>query len=383
MALERTLLDTTRLGPQAQAALLPGPMRMMAASGLAPLASPRDLISVLYQLSLDSDAAIARAAATSARDLPDRVLEGALADDSVDPRVLDYFADLVLDRPALLHRIILNRATADETIAALAGRTGAAEVDLIAQNEQRMLRHPAIIAAMFQNPRGRMSTVDRAIELAARNQVAVPDIPSWDALAAAALGQAREPQAGAPSDQEKDALFAQVAEAVASRSDEDADRVASDPGAPGDSPSPAPARESSAKIPPLHTLTVPMKIRLATMGNAFARAMLVRDPNRVVATAAIKAPGVTDAEAAKYAGNQSLSDDVIKYIVSRRDWVKSYSVKVSLVHNPKTPIPEAIRLMPHLRERDLQFITRSKNVPSAVAAQARKLLLARRSSDKK
>ena len=48
----------------------------------------------------------------------------------------------------------------------MAGRS-AADIDLIAQNEQRLLASPEIIGAMFNNPHARMSTVDRAVELAA------------------------------------------------------------------------------------------------------------------------------------------------------------------------------------------------------------------------
>ena len=125
-------------------------------------------------------------------------------------------------------------------------------------------------------------------------------------------------------------------------------------------------------------MSVSAKIRLATLGNAFARAVLVRDPIRLVAVAAIKVPGVTDIEAARYAANSSLSDDVIRHIASRREWTKLYGIKVSLVMNPKTPITDAARLMPFLRERDLRGVAKSKGVPSAVVAQARKLLTQRK-----
>ena len=119
------------------------------------------------------------------------------------------------------------------------------------------------------------------------------------------------------------------------------------------------------------------KIRAATLGYAFIRGEAIRDPLRLVALAAIKSPGVTEIEAARYAGNQILSEDVIRYIASKREWTKIYGVKVSLCRNPKAPIADVTRLMPFLRERDLQAIVKSKGVPSAVVAQARKLQMAR------
>lgn len=373
MALAHTPLDPAALGPEAQRALAPGPARMMAARGLAPLPRPRDLLSVLYQLGLDADPGIREAAQRTVRELPDRVLTGALEDPALDARVIDRFAADVLSRPALLQRVILNPATADATMADLAGAVDAAEVDLIAQNEERLLREPEIIAAMYKNRRARMSTVDRAVELAVRNQIEVPGIPAWDEVVSAVLGKGKQPEARSAA--EDDALFAQAAAVMA----EDEPRPEAAPAGAEDAPAEpdveAQARKAAAV--PITKMTIPMKVRLATLGNAFARSQLIRDPLRVVALAAIKAPGVTDGEVAKYAGNQALSDDVIHYIADRREWTKLYNVKLSLVQNPKTPMQASVRFMSHLREKDLRNVSRSKSVPTAVAAQARKLLSAR------
>lgn len=371
MALAHTPLDPAALAPEAQRALAPGPARMMAARGLAPLPRPGDLLSVLYQLGLDADATIRDAARRTAAELPERVLAGGLADPGLDPRVIDRFALEALSRPTLLQRIILNPATADQTIADLAGMLDAAEVDLVAQNEERLLRHPAIIAAMYKNKRARMSTVDRAVELAVRNQVEVPDIPAWDEIVSAVMGMAKQPQPER-SAAEDDALFAQAASVMAEEPRAQAAAAATTDAEPD-----LEAQERKAAKVPINKMSIPMKIRLATLGNAFARSQLIREPIRAVALAAIKAPGVTDGEAAKYAANSALSDDVIHYIADRQQWTKLYSVKLALVQNPKTPMRATMHLMSHLREKDLRTVARSKNVPSAVAAQAHKLVTAR------
>jgi hypothetical protein len=369
MALAHTPLDPAALGPDAQRALAPGPARMMAARGLAPLPRPGDLLSVLYQLGLDADPAIRDAAQRTAAELPERVLLGAVGEPTLDPRVIDRFALEALTRPALLQRIILNPATSDQTIADLAGMLEAAEVDLVAQNEERLLRHPEIIGAMYKNRRARMSTVDRAVELAVRNQIEVADIPAWAEIVSAVMGKAKQPQSER-SAAEDDALFALAAAVMA---EEPRAAAVADPTA-------EPNVEEQAKKAervPINRMSVPMKIRLATLGNAFARSTLIRDPIRAVSLAAIKAPGVSEGEAAKYAGNQALSDDVIHYIADRREWTKLYSVKLALVQNPKTPMRATMHLMSHLREKDLRNVSRSRNVPTAVAAQARKLVTAR------
>jgi hypothetical protein len=128
---------------------------------------------------------------------------------------------------------------------------------------------------------------------------------------------------------------------------------------------------------PFRDLPIPAKIRAATLGDAFIRGEAIRDPLKLVAVAAIKSPGVTDIEAARYARNQALAEDVVRYIAGNRNWTKLYGVKVSLCRNPKAPMAEVSRLLPFLRQKDLQHLSKSKGVASAVAAQARKLVAQR------
>jgi hypothetical protein len=260
----------------------------------------------------------------------------------------------------LVQLVILNPATADETLVALAAKVQQREVDLIAQNEERLLRCPEIIGAMYANLKARMSTVDRAVELAVRSGIKVPGIPAWDEVVASLMGDkkkaekaraAQEAQAGEAITAETDEAFAAAAEAA--------------------------EEEEEGGDVPLTRMPVRAKIRLATFGNKFQRSILIRDSVKLVALAAIKAPGVTEAEAARYASNHAMAEDVISYIANRRDWTKLYGVKLSLITNPKTPIPAAIRFLPTLREKDLKAVARSKGISSAVAAQAKKRLMAK------
>ncbi len=345
MALDHTALDPARLSEAARKALAPGPARMMAARGMAPL-PPVDMVSVLYELARDKAGLIADAARKTAGELPDRVLLAVLGDPELDPRVLDWLAGQVADKPGLVELVLLNPSTADATVAELAGKVDSREVDLIATNEQRMLRCPQIIGAMYLNRRARMSTVDRAVELAVRNNLEVPGVPAWREVVAAVLGTKAE----VPPDAEQTA-----AAALAAAGAGDEDRTVSEL--------------------QMGKMSVPMKVRLATLGNRFQRGVLIRDASRLVAVAAIKSPGVTDMEAARYASNPGLPEDVIAYIASRREWTKLYGVKLSLVQNPKCPIPAAIRMLTDLRENDLKQIARSKGISAAVAAGARKRLM--------
>jgi hypothetical protein len=365
--MDRTPLDTTRLSAAAQKALGPGPGRMMAARGMMPL-PPADQVAVLYQLSLDGE--FGAAATATAKGLPDKVIGGALTDGTLDPRILDFFAEHAADKPAAFEALMQNPAVADSTIAKLAGKAGAGQVDRIAANEQRLLRHPEIIAAMYLNKHARMSTVDRAVELAVRNNVRVPGLAAWDEIARALEG--------GPSGSDQDALFAQAIDAA---SGDDREVTVGDMNAEDDPDNPAALPDK--KDIPFEKMTVPMKIRMATTGNGYARAKAIRDPVRIVAMAAIKSPAVTEFEAKSYAGNQTLAEDVVRYIASRREWTKNIQVKKALCRNPKCPVNEVAKLIPFLHEKDLNSLARSKGVPSAVAAQARKLIATRKGGDRR
>jgi hypothetical protein len=374
--MEHSPLDQSQLTPAVQKALGPGPARMMAARGMAPL-PPAEQLTVLYQLSLDADATLASAAKATISGLPDKLLAGALADGSLDARVLDLFARLVGDKAVAFDAMIQNPKVADETIAALAERGGSREIDRIAANEQRLLRHPEIITAMYMNRKARMSTVDRVVELAVRNNVRVPGLAAWDEIARALQAEKVAPSA------EVDTLFSIAADVLTANDDRqltqgDAEKALDDSALDFEA-----AILEKTKDIPINKLGVPAKVRLATLGDAFARGVLIRDPIRMVQMAAIKSPAVTEFEAANYAANPNLSDDVMRFIAAKREWTKMYGTKYALCRNPKTPVTEAMRLMPFLREKDLTSLTKSKGVASAVVAQARKLLMQRRGGDKK
>lgn len=377
MALDWTRLDRAALSPAVQKAVT-GPARVMAARGALPLPTPGEVATALYELSLDADATIAAAAKSTAGALPDKVLAGVLGDAKVDPRVLDWLSGRTAGQPALFDLLIRNPAIADETVATIAGKFGDREVEQISNNEQRLLRHPEIIAAMYTNANARMSTVDRAVELAVRNNVRVPGLAAWDEIA-----RSLDHGPAMPAD---DAVFAKV---IATYGD-DSEFTIGDPEAvePGEENEAAIERarkkaEELHKDVPFREQKMSVKIRIATLGNAFQRAEAIRDPIKMVAVAAIKSPGMTEIEAARYAGASSLPEEVIRHIASRRDWTRLYSIKLSLAMNPKCSIPDASRILPYLREKDLAKVAKSRGVSSAVVAQARKLIAQRGGGNKK
>ena len=374
MALEHAPLELSAV-PEAARKVLVGsaPLKLMAARGLAPL-KPVELVAVLYQLATDpSDPTLQAAAHKSVAELPDRILTPALADPGLEPRVLDFFACKLVANAAVMEVVLLNRTTADETVLELTARIGEKELEIVAVNEQRLLRKPEIIGALYMNRRARMSTVDRAIELAVRNDITVPGIPRWDDLVQAVLGQKAETKR---SPAEIDAAFKAIAQKALVEDDPNRGLLAplEDDDLEIINEEETKKIEADIKDLPISELSIAQKIRLATIGNAFARGMLIRDPLKLIAIAAINSPGMTDNEVIKYSANRSLADDVIRVIANTKEWTKLYSVKVHLVNNPKCPMPIAMRLMPFLHDKDMRNVTRSRAIPSAVVQMAKKLL---------
>jgi hypothetical protein len=374
-----TPLETLPPGVErAVGAKAPAPMKMMAARGMAPL-PPGDMATALYQLSFADDEAVKSAAFKSAAELPERIV-GAALDQPLDARVLDFYARRVFGKPPLLEKVLLNKATADETFRHLATLVDESGLEMIAKNEERLLRHPPIIAALYMNPKTRMSTAQRALELAVRNRVHVDGIPAFEEAARAIL------QSGAPDPAEvakEDAAFARATE-VAVDTTAALGLVAVDENeaaaqAEAEAQAAEQAVESSElaeeeKKQKISELSPASKIRLATLGNAFARAVLIRDTNRQVAMAAIRSPAVTDGEVLRYANNRGLDDEIVRFIANQRQWVRLYGVKVALVNNPKCPLPVSMRFLPHLNVRDLKALSRSKGIPSALSTAAKQML---------
>jgi hypothetical protein len=116
----------------------------------------------------------------------------------------------------------------------------------------------------------------------------------------------------------------------------------------------------------------PEKVRTALLGDKSDRAMLIRDPNKVVAMSVVKSPKVSDSEAVGWSANRSLSPEIIRFIANKREWIKLYTIKFNLVMNPKTPMSKAMALLPYLNRGDLAKVARSKGVPSALAKAAKR-----------
>jgi hypothetical protein len=66
------------------------------------------------------------------------------------------------------------------------------------------------------------------------------------------------------------------------------------------------------------SLNVAKRIALAMKGNREERAILIRDPNRIVTAAVLSSPKMNDTEVASIAKMQNVSEDVLRTIANNR-----------------------------------------------------------------
>lgn len=332
----------------------PVPLRMMAAKALVPLA-PSDMLGALFVLTFDPDPAVRETAAKSVLGLPDRILSGALRDEGVPPPVLGYALTVFAGKESYAEMLILNASTPDDAVASLAAGCSAKLAELIGQNQLRILRHDDLIRRLCQNPNASPALLDGVCDFAVRSGVNLPDVPRMKEARVRLFGPetAAQPVEANPTAQEVLQEYKEVAEEQA-----------------------APLEEGKRLnlTQRVMKMTISEKIKLATLGNKEARNILIRDSNKLVATAVIRSPRITDGEVLSVANNRAANEEVLRIVYSNREWTRSYPIKLALVKNPKTPATVAMKFLSTLRESEIKELARSKNVPSAIQAQAKKMV---------
>lgn len=343
----------------------PGPARMMAARGMVPLKGA-DLLLVLFQLSADADEKVAAAAKATLTGLPDNVRDPAL-EACTEPSVLAAAAETFASAASSCEILVANAATPGAAIATIASRADDRLCELIAINQGRVLESPEILTALYKNKRARMSTIDRLVEFTARHGVVAPGLPAFQLHAEALAGQLI-PE---PSDEilPTDELFTAAIEADSSNHEV----VEVPEGSDGEA-----AEKLRDEFKPLafriREMSTAEKIRFAIVGDAAARALLVRDPKKVVFLAAISSPSMTESEAASVAHSKEVAVDVLRYISNRKEWLKSYDIKRALLFNPKSPIDISMKFLTHMRASDLKSLSQSRGVANQVKVMARQRL---------
>jgi hypothetical protein len=249
-----------------------------------------------------------------------------------------------------------NASLRDETIEALAGDLPQELAELVVINQTRLLRRTSLLEAIETNPhlnndqRRRLRELRETFKVGAQYQEAPPPPPP-----------APEPEPEPETPVEEVALEPDpnltADEAVAQYlPTEERDQT-----------------EKVSVVQKLYRLSTKDKIIAALKGNREERAILVRDPNRLVSSAVLSG-NVTDAEIGSFAAMKNVSDQILRRIGTDKEWMKSYTVMANLVRNPRTPVGIAMTHVSRLTPRDMKALAVDKNVPEAIRKVAQKFV---------
>lgn len=327
------------------------------AKGFLPLPQ-EDLIAVLAYLAASQDAEIHQLAHDSLKEVPMRSLQAFATNERSSPEHLAFLTRATDDVP-VLESLIRNRSLPDEALIDLAGRAEPLVQEIVVINQARIIKAPQILDALLNNPRLTQDIRRRALETReeffdkkarleklAEEETAefLDDDPIADLLEKAA----EEDVAGPPT------ISPALKEAIESV---EPDR-----------------RPLFARI---LNMTIAEKVKLAFKGGRSERLVLVRERNKLICSAVMRNPRMTDGEAESIAGMRNVDEEVLRLITMRREFVSKYGVILALVRNPKAPIGVVLPLINRLTLRDLKGLKDDRGVTEVVRTMARKAFLLR------
>jgi hypothetical protein len=379
----------------------PRPARLLVAQGKLPLA-PEDMLFAQVLLTDDADAEIAAAAKSSidAAEPGDHIR--LIQNPETPEHVLRYLLLWEKLSVALGEAILIHPALSDDAVVAFAARsTNGSLLEAATINQQRLIRAPQIIENILANPartfeaerRARETKTEffekelgasriaeeqkaRAAKFANIIEVPIADEAFEDEFNAvlaefeadAGTSVSDEP----PSEADADALFHLMLESVKADEGVDLALIAAD--APDDQQ----ANVRLSIYQQLARMSVKERIFAALKGGREARAILIRDSNRMISTAVVKNPRITDAEVEAVANIKGISEDVLRIIAMNRAWVTNYTIMHNLVRNARCPINFSMQFLNRLQNRDLQNLGKNKSVPDALRQAAARLVNKRR-----
>jgi hypothetical protein len=332
-------------------------LRLMAAQGLLPL-KPEDLVEMWTDLVQDPDEGVRSAADHSLSSFPAAELQPILKSRDTPASVLSW-AVTHRSEHELREVVLQNTSLPDETIEALAPVLTQALAELVVINQTRLLRRTSLLVALESNAGLSNDQKRRLRELRESFRIGQAEV----APPPAPVAPQTPPEAPPEPEPEPeptpvgDVFMTEDEALVRYLSDEERQQT-----------------EKVSAVQKIYRLNTAEKLITALKGSREERAILIRDPNRLVATAVLGSPRLTDPEIEAISAMKGVSDEILRKIGHHREWTKRYAVCKNLVCNPRTPIGIALTLVPRLSPRDIKGLSVDRNVPEPVRKQAQKFL---------
>jgi hypothetical protein len=132
--------------------------------------------------------------------------------------------------------------------------------------------------------------------------------------------------------------------------------------------------EKQGALQRIALMNVNERMKLGMKGTKEERAILIRDPNKLVCVSVLSSPKLAEAEVESFAKMANLSEEVLRLIGMNRAWTKNYGVISALTKNPKTPLAVSLNLVQRLNDKDLKMIALDRNMQEPLKVAVRKRL---------
>jgi hypothetical protein len=139
----------------------------------------------------------------------------------------------------------------------------------------------------------------------------------------------------------------------------------------------APPRAEANAWDKVRNLTRTEKLLLAPKADRSERAVLAQDNDPQVLQALLRNPRITIEEVTRIARLPLLSATTAELLAKTTQWTTAPEVRSALVHNPRTPTPLALRLLPTLPEPEIRQIAKSTAVNQALKQAALRIVINR------
>jgi hypothetical protein len=342
------------------------PESARAASARGALPVSRDILhAVLVALCSDPVPGIAQAASKSLEGFKNEELTQLLGDPAIQPFVLNYYARLPELATEPLSALVANPELTDDTLVRIANSRAPAAIDALLLNQQRLAKCPAAVDALTANPSLNADQRRRFLDFV-------------EHIVAPAPARTQEPEGlldpellGPVSEEELRSLLGEMAD-LPFIDLEVGEFLTGTSVIAGQDEIEAMGENFESVFKQLLRMNPAQKLRAAFRVGREGRGILIRDTNRMVASAVLRNPRLTEEEVVNFAAQKGLSEDIMRQIGGSRAWMGSYSVVHNVVRNPKTPIAIAMNNLSRLVTKDLTRIVRDRNIQEIVRRSAKK-----------
>jgi hypothetical protein len=310
----------------------------------------------------------------------------ALASPETPQEVLEYFAAPQNVRPRLLPALLENPALHETRMVELA-RQNSIELVRMLLDSLRVWGSRKVLDALAANPhltQEHRLKVDallkpfrdgsaEALEPAPAPAPATPAEPAGDAddILQLELDKFLKEHAAEIQAAEK-APFALVGFTTEEQAEAEAPPGAG-PAAAAKHPAAGEERERISVLQKIARLSVGERVQLAMKGSRDDRFILIRDGSKVVSSAVLESPKLTDNEVESFAAMKNVQESVLRGIASKRKFMKNYAVARVLTANPRCPLDVSLTLLKGLLPSDLKNLSMNKNVSDTLRKMAYKL----------